>query len=50
MLGEWQLQIENPRFSPDGRNIVSAVTPKTDEPPDLYRHDTVMILNWSAGR
>ena len=41
VIGDPQRALENPRFSPDGRQVVVAVRRRDDEPADLWLHDLV---------
>ena len=53
-LGQPQRSLENPRFSPDGRQVVVAARRSDDEAPDLWLHDlhagTAARLTSQGGR
>jgi serine/threonine-protein kinase len=54
VVGQPQRSLENPRFSPDGRQIVVASRRRDDEPTDLWLHDlhagTATRLTSDGGR
>ena len=54
VIGQPQRSFENPRFSPDGRNVVVVARRRDGEPTDLWLHDlraaTTSPLNTNGGR